>query len=142
MCWQMWGCNVERALSPVILEGLELAQARNSTVWVFTAGNDGRWQGSPNFRAFGSTPRIITVGATRINGTRAVYSNVGPANWIVAPGGDVGRVTWTSAISSEGQQCGEVGTGTSYAAPMVAGTAAILRSVSTKLLILINFLIV
>jgi subtilisin family serine protease len=133
-CWQSWGCNIEaRGIAPVIQDALELSQNRNNTVFVYTSGNEGRFQGSPNFRAFGSSPRLITVGATRIDGTRAAYSNVGAANWIVAPAGDNGgRVTWTSAISSEGQQCGEVGVGTSFAAPMVSGAAAILRSVSIK----------
>ncbi len=125
-----WGCNIDTGFVPAVLDALELAQNRNNTVFVFTAGNEGGNQGSPNFRRSGSTPRTIIVGATRYNGTRAGYSNVGAANWIVAPAGDHGEnVTWTSSVANDEQQCGKVGVGTSYAAPMVSGAAAILRSV-------------
>ena len=108
-----------------------MAQDRNNTVFVFTGGNEGVHGGSPNFRVFSSTPRTITVGATAFNGSRASYSNVGAAVWIVAPAGEhFDKVTWTSSVQNNVQSCGEVGVGTSYAAPMVSGAAAILRSVS------------
>ncbi len=118
---------------PAVHEALELAQERNNTVFVFTAGNDGVHGGSPNFRDFGASPRGIVVGATRFDGARASYSNVGPANWIVAPAGDHDEAqTWTSTVVGGQQQCGWVGVGTSFAAPMVSGAAAILRSVSCR----------
>jgi serine protease len=125
------GCNIDNiGFIPAVRDALELAQNRNNTVFVFTAGNEGMNEGSPNFRSSGSTPRVMIVGATRINGTRASYSNVGAANWIVAPAGDHNEnVTWTSSVTAAGQQCGQVGVGTSWAAPMVSGAAAILRSV-------------
>ncbi len=128
----MFGCNIDqRGLIPAIQEALEISQDRNNTVFVFTAGNEGNNEGSPNFRAFGSTPRAIIVGATAFNGRRAGYSNVGAAVWIVGPAGDHGytEVTWTSSVANNVQSCGFVGVGTSYAAPMVSGAAAILRSV-------------
>ncbi len=132
MCRPWFGCNImQNGLAPVLQDALELAQNRNNSVFVFASGNEGQSEGSPNFGDWGSSPRVIMVGATRINGTRAGYSNVGPANWIVAPAGDHGEnTTWTSSIVNNEQQCGDVGVGTSYAAPMVSGAAAILRSVS------------
>jgi len=110
---------------------MHLKSLKNETIlFLFSAGNAGRYGGSPNYSNYASSPRIISVGATRQDGTRASYSNFGAALWISAPAGDHEQnVTWTSYIKEGIQVCGEVGVGTSYSAPMVAGAATILKSV-------------
>ncbi len=76
----------------------------------------------------GSLPQCITVGATRLNGWHAGYSNFGPEIDLVAPGGDPndgdpGKIVSLNRNGTTGRF-----TGTSFAAPQVAGTAALIRA--------------
>jgi serine protease len=82
-------------------------------------------------------PRMITVGASRLDGQRANYSNFGPGIDVMAPGGQVDLdldnnniedgVTSTLGIDVGIEQ------GTSMAAPHVAGIAGLIVSASPNL---------
>ena len=65
-------------------------------------------------------PGVIGVGATDPDETLAAYSNRGPSVDLVAPGTDI--------ISAIPHNATGGATGTSFAAPMVAGGAALLRA--------------
>ncbi len=63
----------------------------------------------------------ITVGATASNDQRASYSNYGTSIDLCAPGSGIQSVHYTGG--------GYSGNGTSFAAPLVAGAACLLRAV-------------
>ncbi|TYB37728.1 type VII secretion-associated serine protease mycosin [Micromonospora sp. AP08] len=68
---------------------------------------------------------VLGVGAIGADGTRAAFSQTGPYVDLVAPGGDV-----LMAAPRQGHHRAE---GTSYAAPFVAGTAALVRQYRSEL---------
>lgn len=65
--------------------------------------------------------RVLAVGATNGNDVRAGFSNVGLALDLMAPGVDITHATDTESGYA-------VSSGTSFAAPFVAGTAALIKS--------------
>lgn len=73
-----------------------------------------------------SYPTVIAVGAVDASGQRAEFSEIGPYVSLVAPGVDVVSL----GPSGPGQW---QGSGTSYAAPFVAGAAALVRAYHPRL---------
>lgn len=76
---------------------------------------------SSTVRFPGSMRPCITVGATTSNDQRASYSNYGPAIDLCAPGSGIQSVHYAGG--------GYNGSGTSFAAPLVAGAACLLLAV-------------
>jgi subtilisin family serine protease len=99
-----------------------IAQAFNAGVMVVApSGNEGKTQAD----APGAYPHVLTVGSGTSAGGRDLFSNSGPWVDLLSLGSDVVTATPTSICSSGYASV----KGTSFAAPAVAGAAAILQAV-------------
>ena len=107
---------------PVLAAAVNYALRRNVVV-VAAAGNSSTADPDVGNGYPAAYPGVIGVGATDAGGRLASFSNRGP--WVnpVAPGVDLFSL---SAASNTGLQTRL--TGTSFSAPLVAGTAALVRA--------------
>lgn len=98
----------------------------HGVVVVAAAGNSG----SP-FTDYPSASKVVLVGATNRDGERAEFSDTGRTDAIMAPGVDIVSTWW---CPPDDERCGGQthtygeAEGTSFAAPFVSATAAMLRA--------------
>jgi len=107
--------------SPVLAQAVAYALAHNVVV-VAATGNDAT--NTPSYPA--SSPGVIGVGATDLTGRLVQFSNYGDQVDVAAPGWDMVFPYYLS------QGYGQ-GSGTSFAAPVVSGVAALVRSLSPSM---------
>jgi serine protease len=88
---------------------------------VAATGNDGR----SDIQYPAGYASVLAVGATTINGTAASYSNYGSWLDLVAPGGTAANGIRTTGVNAFGTYTYPEVDGTSFAAPHVAGVAAL-----------------
>ncbi len=116
--------SVETSNQREIADALQSLTQKTDAVVVLASGNSGI-----EF-ADDSVPTVfeegLTVGALSLSGVRASFSNYGKALDLVAPGEQIlsrgDGIQWSPESM-------EVLTGTSFAAPIVSGSAAIVRSI-------------
>jgi subtilisin family serine protease len=98
--------------------------------WAAGNGNE-----SISFDGYATRPEVLAVGACTVEGTRAPYSDYGPEVDISAPGGGYkeGLLTTVDVDPEAHQAYRHDFNGTSAAAPVVAGVAALLLSVNPNL---------
>jgi subtilisin family serine protease len=72
-------------------------------------------------------PKVLAVGSTDSSDARSSFSSYGPELDVVAPGDLVGPLaSWSSVYTTDGYV--SAASGTSFASPIVAGVAGILRA--------------
>ena len=106
------GPSADHTLSNAIMSAI-----RTGAVIVVSTGNDGA--GTLQFPS--RMAAVIAVGATAPNDRRTVFSNYGSPIDLSAPGTNIWTVWWGGGPG--------IWWGTSFAAPLVAGAACLLRAV-------------
>ncbi|MFO1414934.1 MAG: S8 family peptidase [Burkholderiales bacterium] len=110
-----------------VQEAIDDALAQGAVV-VASAGNES--MDASNFTP-ANCSGVITVGAHSVTGGLASYSNFGPRIDLTAPGGDLPRTGLMLSLGNTGKTVPEepnyvLAAGTSFSAPMVSGTAALM----------------
>ena len=111
-----------------IINALTLGRNGLGTVVIFISGNSSKPQNPSSLGVrypANSNNDITVVGANNINGIRGVFSCFGEKLDIVAPGVDINSTYTNNTLA--------VDSGTSYAAPHVAGISALILSVNPYL---------
>ncbi|KVV25130.1 hypothetical protein WK78_03185 [Burkholderia cepacia] len=112
----------------VLQQAIDDVMAVGATV-VVAAGNDGmitQMDRPANCRG------VIAVGATESTGRRAWFSNFGASVMLSAPGANVYTTSDAGATFAQGSTY-RADSGTSYAAPQVAGVASLMLAVNARL---------
>lgn len=121
---------------PALADAIQYAVVTRNVVLVASAGNEGV-DGTVNNHIPSSCPGVIAVAATDYFGARAPYSNYGAAVALAAPVGsasDSNFWSWSWLLSNSGtgtpnadsEPFIEGSVGTSFAAPLVTGTVALM----------------
>ena len=102
------------------------------TVVIMAAGNDNEVGDNTNLHNFQNSRFVITVGATEKSGQAASFSTRGSSVLVAAPGS---RVVTTDRVDTAGYDDGDMATvsGTSFAAPGVAGVVALMLEANPNL---------
>lgn len=106
--------------SPELTNAINAANAKG-IVCVASSGNDGK-----NIKVYpASLPNVMGIASTSNNDVQSSFTNYGPqVVWIAAPGEDIMSTYPGSTYATS--------SGTSFSAPLVAGTAALLVNVNNK----------
>lgn len=106
--------------SPMLALAIIDASLRGSLVIVAAGNND-----SGTIRTPGGNPCALTVAALNTNNTKASFSNYGSAIDVDAPGVSIVSTFWDGTFVSW--------SGTSFAAPIVAAEATLIRSLAPQM---------
>lgn len=116
------------ALSEGVLNGRD----GKGVVYVFASGNEFASGDDVNFGGLTNSRFTITVGGVGKDGLHASYSTPGAALFVSAPGGSIEAISNHMAASLVGG-CTSTSPGTSFAAPVVTGVAALILEANPDL---------
>ena len=106
-----------------LTDAVTTGRGGKGTIYVFSSGNEPHED--LNYEGWLFTRFTIAVGAVGKQGHHASYSTAGAALLVCAPGGDF-EYSVNHVVAQPGGTCGDVGVGTSYAAPVVSGVVALM----------------
>ena len=135
-----WGSGrsaIPKAVSAVvklaIREGVESGYGGKGAFYVWGAGNGYLSGDNTNLDEFTNYFAVTTACGIGYNDRRAVYSDVGASLWVCAPSGDGTGGTRHMTTTDPGGRYTDEFAGTSAAAPIVSGVAALIRAENTSL---------
>ncbi|KNE59986.1 hypothetical protein AMAG_05429 [Allomyces macrogynus ATCC 38327] len=103
--------------------GVTTGRGGRGAVYVFAAGNGGRFNDNCNADGYANSPFTVAVGSLSSDGTLPWYSEPCAAHLVMGLGGTGTQLVATTDING---QCTDAHTGTSAAAPQVAALVALL----------------
>jgi membrane-anchored mycosin MYCP len=112
--------SIQTSDQPDLRAAVDYALARDAVI-VAAAGNVQKEDGTPTAAYPAAYPGVLSVGSAGPDGSRAEFSNTATPVSVLAPGEAI-TSTWPRGTYRQDLQ------GTSYAAPYVAGVAALVRA--------------
>ncbi len=132
-----WGTySLDDALNRTFKDLYENGRGGKGVLIIFASGNDGYNLDSPYYQDESESPYVLSVGASSEEDLVTSYSNYGKSLDILAPGSEYGTIVTTDVTGAKGYTPYNYTfdfAGTSAAAPIVAGVAALVLSVNPDL---------
>jgi hypothetical protein len=121
-----YGTFADAEVSPIF--GDELTTLKNAGVFITASSGNNGVSDPPGIQHPAADPNVFSVGAVDEFGTIAEFTERSDQLDMLAPGADVATTALTSAAEDY-----RFASGTSYAAPFVAGTVALMRQADASL---------
>ena len=121
---------ISEALPLAIEEGITRGYGGRGVLYVKSAGNAARAASNANYEPMQTHYGIVAVGATREDGIRQPYSEIGSNLWVSGPSGLYPPAIYTT---DNYNRYTDAFNGTSAAAPVVSGVAALVREANRSL---------
>jgi len=135
--WDLWiDCaynGLHHAYNVALQWGVNYGRGGNGIVYVFAAGNEFTSGDNVNFEGWLNSIFTISVAATALDGEHAYYSSAGAPVLLCAPGGETGNGKMPSAYAGSPDGCSSAGAGTSFSAPLVSGSVALMLEANPNL---------